>query len=159
MSRLKLTLVMLLGLFSATVRAQTAPALSAGDYLEIEQLVNKYGWALDSGENNGFAYADLYAANGIFTGTNQGPSGRSYQGRENLAALARGAQRGPLNVSHLVTNLVVTPTPEGAIGRVYAGIFDRGAPGARRSRHARGRTRCGSSRAAGRARPGPAGRP
>ena len=92
-------------------------------------MVYKYGWALDSGENNGFAYADLYAPDGTFTGTNQGPSGRTYQGRENLAALARGAQRGPLNVGHLAANVIVTPTPEGAAGRVYVGIFDPGAPG------------------------------
>src|SRR5215831_18588517 len=69
------------------------PALSALDYIEIEQLVYKYGWALDSGENNGFAYADLYSADGTFTGSNQGSSGRTYQGRENLAALARGGRR------------------------------------------------------------------
>lgn len=139
MQRLKLTLVLFglaLGLGAVTSHAQApsvsaAPALSASDYLEIEQLVYKYGWALDSGENNGFAYADLYSPNGTFTGTNQGPTGRTYQGRENLAALARGAQRGPLNVGHLVTNLIVTPTAEGAVGRVYVGIFDPGAPGAR----------------------------
>jgi hypothetical protein len=131
MSRSGAALAMLLGVFSAVATAQTAPAMSAGDYLEIEQLVNKYGWALDSGENNGFAYADLYTADGIFIGTNQGPNGRSYQGREMLASLGRGGRRGPLNVSHLVANLVVTPTSAGAIGRVYAAIFDRGAPGAR----------------------------
>src|SRR5207245_1788644 len=63
---------------------------------------------------------------GTFTGTNQGPSGRTYQGRDNLAALARGGPRGPFYVSHLVTNIVVTPTAEGAVGRVYVGIFDLG---------------------------------
>jgi hypothetical protein len=133
--RLPLTLVLLLSLSAATGHAQTAPAsadpaLSARDYLEIEQLVYKYGWALDSGDNNGFAYADLYTANGTFTGTNQGPSGRTYQGRENLAALARGPRLGPLNVSHFATNVVVTPTADGAVGRVYVGIFDPGEPGA-----------------------------
>ncbi|MET0291940.1 MAG: nuclear transport factor 2 family protein [Steroidobacteraceae bacterium] len=132
MSRMKLMLALFIGLVSAAAQAQT-PALSATDYLEIEQLVNKYGWALDSGEKNGFAYADLYTVDGIFTGTNQGPGGRSYQGRAKLAALARGPQRGPLNVGHLVSNLIVTPTSEGAIGRVYVGIFDRGEPGARPS--------------------------
>lgn len=137
MSRLPLTLMLLLGgLGAATSHAQTAPAsidpaLNASDYLEIEQLVYKYGWALDSGDDNGFAYADLYASDGTFTGTNQGPSGRSYQGRDNLAALARGPQRGPLNVGHFVTNLIVTPTPGGAMGRVYVGIFDPGEPGTR----------------------------
>jgi len=134
MRRLQLTSMLLLGLGlgAVTVRAQTAPAepaLRARDYLEIEQLVYRYGWALDSGENDGFAYADLYAIDGTFTGTNQGASGRTYQGRENLAALARGPQRGPLSVRHLVTNLIVTPTPEGAVGRVYVGIFDPAEPG------------------------------
>jgi hypothetical protein len=131
MSRLQLTFVLLFGLFVGTAASHAQPALSPGDYLEIEQLVYKYGWALDSGENNGFAYADLYTADGTFTGTNQGPTGRSYQGRENLAALARGPQRGPLNVSHLVTNLIVTPTADGAVGRVYVGIFAPGEPGER----------------------------
>ncbi len=134
MQRLRLTLVLLSSLGAATGHAQTAPAatgpaLTASDYLEIEQLVYKYGWALDSGESNGFAYADLYAADGTFTGTNQGPNGRTYEGRETLAALARGPQQGPLHVSHLVTNVIVTPTAEGAAGRVYTAIFDQGAPG------------------------------
>ncbi|HVY63571.1 MAG TPA: nuclear transport factor 2 family protein [Gammaproteobacteria bacterium] len=134
MLRLQLTTLLLLCLGVATAQSQTAPAsagpaLGARDYLEIEQLVYKYGWALDSGENNGFAYADLYTADGTFTGTNQGPGGRTYQGRENLAALARGARLGPLNVRHAVTNLIVTPTADGAVGRVYVGIFDPGEPG------------------------------
>ena len=134
MRRLPLILALVLGLGLATSHSQTppastAPALSANDYLEIDQLVYKYGWALDSGDNNGFAYADLYAPDGIFTGTNQGPSGRSYQGRENLAALARGPQLGPLHVSHLTTNVIVTPTPGGAVGRVYVAIFDQGGAG------------------------------
>ncbi|HEY4214706.1 MAG TPA: nuclear transport factor 2 family protein [Steroidobacteraceae bacterium] len=134
MPRLLLTFVLLLSVGVSTAQAQTAPAstdpaLSATDYLDIEQLVFKYGWALDSGENNGFVYADLYTTDGTFTGTNQGPSGRSYQGRDNLAALARGSKLGPLNIGHSVTNLIVTPTPDGAVGRVYVGIFDAGQPG------------------------------
>lgn len=134
MPRLLLTFVLLLSVGVSTAQAQTAPvstdpALSATDYLDIEQLVFEYGWALDSGEKNGFAYADLYTADGTFTGTNQGPNGRTYQGRDNLAALARGGNRGPLNIGHSVTNVIVTPTPEGAVGRVYVGIFDVGKPG------------------------------
>jgi SnoaL-like protein len=134
MRRSQLTLVLVFGLGAATAHSQTAPAstepaLTASDYLEIDQLVYEYGWALDSGDNNGFAYADLYASDGTFTGTNQGPSGRTYQGRENLAALARGSQLGPLHVSHLATNVIVTPTPGGAAGRVYVAIFDQGGPG------------------------------
>jgi hypothetical protein len=132
MRPLRLTFVLLFGLGAATGHSQPAssdPALTARDYLEIDQLVYKYGWALDSGENNGFAYADLYTSDGTFTGTNQGPNGRSYQGRENLAALARGPQLGPLHLSHLATNVIVTPTPGGAVGRVYVAIFDQGKAG------------------------------
>src|SRR4026208_1983079 len=100
MLKSRLLLGLILGVSTATVPAaqptpsSNQPALTALDYLEIEQLVYKYGWALDSGENNGFAYADLYAPDGTFTGTNQGPGGRTYQGRENLAARARGRRRG-----------------------------------------------------------------
>jgi hypothetical protein len=102
------------------------PTLTALDYIEIQQLVYRYGWALDSGAENGYAYADLYAAGGTFTGTNQGPSGRTYQGRDSLAALARGGRRSPDFVSHYVANVVIEPSPGGAVGRTYVGIFDIG---------------------------------
>ena len=106
--------------------AQQLMALGALDYLEIEQLVYRYGFALDTGADNGYAYADLYAPDGTFTGTNQGPAGRTYQGRDRLAALARGGRRGPLFVSHYVTNVVIEPTMDGAVGRTYVAILDIG---------------------------------
>jgi len=109
-----------------TAATPRTPALTALDYLEIEQLVYRYGYALDTGADNGYAYADLYAPDATFTGTNQGPSGRTYQGREPLAALARGGRRGPVFVSHYVTNVVIEPTAEGAVGRTYVGILDIG---------------------------------
>ncbi len=111
---------------SAQQPTSPTPVLTALDYLEIEQLVYRYGYALDTGADNGFAYADLYADDATFTGTNQGPSGRTYQGRERLAALARGGKRGPNFMSHWVTNVVVEPAPGGAIGKTYVGIFDIG---------------------------------
>jgi hypothetical protein len=111
---------------SAQQPTSSTPVLTALDYLEIEQLVYRYGYALDTGADNGFAYADLYADDATFTGTNQGPSGRTYQGRERLAALARGGKRGPNFMSHWVTNVVIEPAPGGAIGKTYVGIFDIG---------------------------------
>jgi len=111
---------------SAQRQTSPTPLLDVLDYLEIEQLVYRYGYALDTGADNGFAYADLYTADGTFTGTNQGPSGRTYQGRERLAALARGGKRGPNFVSHYVTNVVIEPVPGGAVGRTYVGILDIG---------------------------------
>jgi hypothetical protein len=103
-----------------------AGAFTALDYLQIQQLVHRYGWALDSGADNGFAYADLYTTDGVFTGTNQGAGGRSYQGRDLLAALARGGPRGALYVSHYATNVVIEPTADGAVGHTYVAIFKLG---------------------------------
>jgi len=111
---------------SAQQPTSPTPVLTALDYLEIEQLVYRYGYALDTGADNGFAYADLYADDATFTGTNQGPSGRTYQGRERLAALARGGKRSPNFMSHWVTNVVIEPAPGGAVGKTYVGIFDIG---------------------------------
>src|SRR5262247_1591953 len=69
--------------------SEGGPRLSDRDRIEIQQLVRKYAWALDGGDNYGYAYADLFTPDGIFVGMNQGPNGRSYQGRDVLAALAR----------------------------------------------------------------------
>ena len=41
-------------------------ALTAMDYVEIRQLVNRYAFALDTGNNNGYDYADLFAVDGEF---------------------------------------------------------------------------------------------
>jgi len=110
--------------------SSSASALTTLDYLQIQQLTHRYGWALDSGADNGFAYADLYTSDGTFTGTNQGPTGRSYQGREKLAALARGGLRGPLYVSHYATNVVIESAPDGgAVGHTYVAIFKLGQDG------------------------------
>jgi hypothetical protein len=118
-----------LGVAASGGTASASP-LTVLDYLQIQQLAYRYGWALDSGADNGFAYADLYTPDGIFTGTNQGPTGRSYQGRDKLAALARGGLRGPLYVSHYATNVVVEAQPEGgATGHTYVAIFKLGADG------------------------------
>src|SRR5262245_2134254 len=107
---------------SARTPAQAAlapaqAALAPQDYIEIQQLVRKYAWALDGGDNYGYAYADLFTPDGVFVGMNQGPGGRSYQGRDQLAALARGGTRGPTQQSHFAMNLVITPTRDGATGR------------------------------------------
>src|SRR4026208_70821 len=66
-----LSLTILVPGTSAQQSTSPTPVLSALDYLEIEQLVYRYGYALDTGADNGFAYADLYAPDATFTGTNQ----------------------------------------------------------------------------------------
>jgi hypothetical protein len=113
-----------------SANAASGASLTPMDYIEIQQLVRKYGWALDSGENYGYGYADLYTPDGIFVGTNQGPNGRSYQGREALAALARGGSRGPLYLSHVGMNHVISPDGHGgATGKNWVAILDVGLVG------------------------------
>jgi hypothetical protein len=86
--------------------------LTAMDYVEIRQLVNRYAFAVDTGNNNGYDYADLFSADGEFM--------RPYaRGREQLAALARGGRLGPANTVHYIMNHVIEPTPDGAIGKEY----------------------------------------
>ena len=111
------------------LRAQQAPALSALDYAEIGQLVNRYAHAIDTCSNNGYDYADLYTSDGTFTDyvTDEGYAAKGLMrahGREELARAAGGGTLGCKNVgwngwSHLMLNHVITPAPGGARGRVY----------------------------------------
>src|SRR5262245_27969872 len=99
--------------------ARRSTALTPLDYIEIQQLVARYPFVLDTGANNGFDYADLFSSDGEFM--------RPYsKGREQLAALARGGSLGPSNVVHYITNHVIEPTADGAIGREY--LFELGPP-------------------------------
>jgi len=96
-----------------------ALTLTPMDYIEIRQLVNRYAFALDTGSNNGYDYADLFVPDGEFM--------RPYaKGRERLAALARGPRLGPDNTVHYIMNHVIEPTPDGAIGKAYLIEFNWG---------------------------------
>ena len=114
---------------TTVARARTdANALTPLDYIEIQQLVRKSAWALDSGDNYGYAYADLFTPDGAFGGTNQG-EGRTYQGRDQLATLARGGTRGHTVQSHFTMNHVVKASAGGATGRAYVVVADVGVVG------------------------------
>jgi hypothetical protein len=94
--------------------------LTAMDYLEIQQLVARYPYALDTHADNGYMYADLFAPDGTFGNT---------KGREALAAVARNNQpekSGPAATRHFLTNVIITPTAEGAVGRQYNVLIDVG---------------------------------
>jgi len=97
---------------SGQVKPAAKMALTPMDYIEIHQLVNRYAFALDTGSDNGYDYADLFTADGEFI--------RPYaRGREQLAALARGGKLGPNNTVHYIMNHVIEPAADGAIGREY----------------------------------------
>jgi len=98
--------------------APARAALAAQDYIDIQQLVRKYAWALDGGDNYGYGYADLFTPDGVFVGMNQGPDGRSYQGRDVLAALARTPRGGPNHQRHFTMNHVIAPAPRQGSGQV-----------------------------------------
>ena len=110
--------------------AAKTPSLTALDYQEITQLVNRYAYGIDTCANNGYDYADVFTPDGVFIDKNsdQGfaQGGRVLaKGREALATLVGGGSRGCktklvwTDWSHIMTNLVVTPSPQGATGRIY----------------------------------------
>ena len=123
-----LTLVLAAGGLVYAQKAANGPALTSQDYLDIQQLVSRYAYAMDSGADNGNAYADLFAANGEFVG----PTG-STKGRDALAALGRtGFVDGhkPANgVAHFILNHVVEPAPGGASGKAYVVLVNIGEGG------------------------------
>ena len=108
----------------AQQRSARVQALTALDYAQIQQLVARYSYALDTGADNGYAYADLFASDGGF--------GRVI-GRDQLAATARPGgghyPRGPKFVFHYTSNHVIEPSPEGATGKVYVVEIDAGERG------------------------------
>ena len=67
-----------------TISAQRPPAatLTPMDYVEIRQLVNRSAFAIDTGSNSGYDYADLFAEEGESVRPNA-------KGRDQLAALRR----------------------------------------------------------------------
>jgi len=94
---------------------RTGTAFTSEDYVEIQQLVARYAFALDTADNNGYTYADLFAADGTFNDT---------KGRDALAALPRGPRRGPLYVRNYGAPAIIQPTAEGATGIQYAQAID-----------------------------------
>ena len=77
---------------AAHVDAQkSAPTLTTQDYIDIQQLLNRYAFALDTCSNNGYDYADLYTPDGVFY---WGINSRKSVGREELAEAAGGGKLG-----------------------------------------------------------------
>ena len=119
-----LTLVVVQG------QPRSSASFTALDYAEIQQLVARYAFAIDTCGDNGYDYARLYAPDGVYidkyseAGFSKG--GIRSEGYEALALVAGGgkqanpcanSQRWDLN--HVLVNHVITPTSDGATGRVY----------------------------------------
>ena len=123
MSKLKYVIIATLLAIPAgwALRAQTSrPAtLTASDYLEIQQLVARYSYAVDMHGGDGSAYAALF--------TPDGSLGTQANGTAQLAEFAAQTNKdrsGPAFARHFVTNVVIKPAPEGATGRSYLVTLD-----------------------------------
>jgi len=111
------------------VSAQGA-ALTAQDYADITQLINRYAYGIDTCGGNGFDYANVFTADGAFIDRNSdagyAAGGRVLaRGRQALAELIGGGAKGCTTKqvwtdwSHLMLNHEITATPDGAKGRIY----------------------------------------
>jgi hypothetical protein len=101
----------LIGVGYAQQRRATG-TLTVDDYLEIQRLYARYSQTIDSGEDEGRAWAATFTADGVFGNA----AGR--------AALAEFAKHRPdrwngAQSRHWISNLVITPTAEGASGSCY----------------------------------------
>lgn len=95
-----------------------AAKLSALDTYEIQQLYARFCHALDSASANGYLFADVFTADGVYVDR----GGKSYTGRDHLAELARenpGERKSPTNLIHFTTNVMITAAKDGARGQAY----------------------------------------
>jgi hypothetical protein len=127
-----------LGVVWGQQHGDDAPSLDALDYYEIEQLMYGYAHAIDTCANDGYDYADLFTDDGVFV-DNFTDEGFGHDGlvraigREALARASGGGDRGCANIrwqdwSHLMINPVITPTEDGAAGRVYLVVLGEQGP-------------------------------
>jgi hypothetical protein len=118
------------GTLYAQQAAGKAMTLTAQDYIDLQQLSARYAFNIDGCINGGADYADLYTDDGEFSVSQQwGVAGnRKTKGRAALIKAAGGDGQGGCvdpkttmgyGISHIIVNLVITPTPEGAIGKSY----------------------------------------
>src|ERR1700733_11331807 len=102
---------------SALLSAQKAAGkLTTDDLIEIQQLYTKYNWALDSGDAEG--YASTFTPDGVFNNN---------VGHDAIVKFANTFHGGMgAHVKHWNTNLMITPSAEGATGQVYLVLVDFG---------------------------------
>src|SRR5262245_2392091 len=89
-----------------------APALSALDYAEIQMLYGRSNISFDSGGDRGYALARPFTPDGVLAARGSAP----ISGHAQLATLAA------KNASCLqtwLTNLMIEPSPDGAVGWAY----------------------------------------
>lgn len=95
--------------------------LSAEDLHQIQLVVEGYHRGIDLGpEDASWVFSD----DAVFEYTAGGVSGATVSGKEALEAFY-GDLRKTNTSRHLVTNVVISPSPEGATGSLYMTTLDR----------------------------------
>jgi SnoaL-like domain len=103
----------------AVVNAQQgATKLTTQDYVDIQQLYARYNLAIDTGD--GEAWAGTFTPDGVFNTTNKG--------HDALVQFIRDwrDKRDGANRRHLNSNMVLTPTADGAKGAIYLLLLNVG---------------------------------
>ena len=100
--------------------------LTALDYMQIQQLVNRFSFALDYCTNGGKDFADLFVDGGQFIIDEGNGKPTIFDSHEKLIGVAGGPdckanQTPPRSyILHLSEALVIEPAPGGARGTAYA---------------------------------------
>jgi actinorhodin biosynthesis protein ActVIA len=96
--------------------AGAAGKLTADDYIAIEQLYAKYNHSIDTGDAE--AWAATFTPDGVFNNTNKG--------HDALVAFVKNwkEQKNDEKFRHWNTNLLITPTADGATGTVYLNLLN-----------------------------------
>jgi hypothetical protein len=98
--------------------------LSASDRLDIHELMARYAWSLDTGDEQGFV--DCFSAEGELVWDVFEEPG-TWRGSEALRRFIGYFAQRPESAGrqHHVTNLIVTPTAAGASARAYVAVAMR----------------------------------
>src|SRR5262249_13646043 len=109
-----------------SVSKEPVPVLTAEDYAQIEQLYARYGYGVDSGEDRGYFWANMFTPDGVHI--NASNRVEFVRGREALATFVYGAlqlgdvvsldtrsagKKNPRQISHHNTNVMIDPVPGG----------------------------------------------
>ena len=97
----------------------SAQSFSTQDYIDVQQLYARYAHALDSYEREGAGWAETFTPDGVFN--------KNTVGYAALVAFAKNwrENRGGAFLQHWNTQLVITPTADGARGSAYMMLVDR----------------------------------
>jgi len=115
------------GVIALVQAQQRSKELTAADRLEIQELLHRYMYVLDScpDHENGYDYADLYTPDGSFNGRLAGRDSRARAaGRTADGGCKPIRHRGTMNQIHINVAPIIEPDPAGARGISYLMMID-----------------------------------